>query len=592
MNVMGHEKLPLEIHQQVLRRCTPSSVELRNSASRRLAAGNKPTNPHIHEGRFQTIVRNIRADDAIPTLDDYHFILEQFAAVGHHVGAMHVYKELKHLGWKPRTKTFGLCLQAIAHRLTFSESPLNKPRRVTQTRHMIGDLVTDMQGSGIPFTSVNLDLTIRILKETSDMEGFEALMKWGYGIDLANPDCSPLEYLGAGTIKSDLGLTESTIPDLPQPQPFSTAALNTTIDVLGRFGNVSRLVQAFETLTQPLPQAKQHQFSSFDDEDDFGVAGGQATTNFTPPHARPNITSYNMLLRHLCRAGHGTLARHYLNEVKWLDRRLDSELRRMVHGKDAHLHKIPAPHLAINRGTLLPIFGESNRDKDIGLMRWLLTKIPAILRRKRSSLQFYSQIRSKWLEKQANEQHVSSRDSPSTELLSPSFNLQTPALEHRTPAKHREGSVFDVNLDTPPTISPTPVKYFDINLHIRLLERDLEELEAFAQHAESTLGRNTQRLKERLSRRVWSEKDVYLSTEGRRVKVERSAWRDMVRFQPRPNAESSPSPIPAVPTRTAPSNRTFSTFFSSNNGSLGSDGATGHSESPSSTQLGLGVHRR
>src|SRR6185369_9796926 len=102
----------------VLRRCTPSSAELRVTSAQRLAKGIRTAEPHIHERRFQTIVRNIRADDAVPTLDDYNFILEQFAAVGHHLGAMHVYKEMTLLGWKPRTKTFSLCLQAIAHHLT------------------------------------------------------------------------------------------------------------------------------------------------------------------------------------------------------------------------------------------------------------------------------------------------------------------------------------------------------------------------------------------------------------------------------------------------------------------------------------------
>ncbi|KAF8897279.1 hypothetical protein BD779DRAFT_1432907 [Infundibulicybe gibba] len=344
LNFLGYEKLPLKLHQDVLRKCTATAVELRVSAARHLHGNHKSSDPHVYEGRFQTIIRNIRATGMKPTLDDYHFILEQFAAVGHHAGAMQVYKELVGLGLEPRTKTFGLCLQAIAHHLTFPVQPVHQAQRIVQARGMMGNLMNDMRSSGIPFTSVNLDLTIRILKETSDREGFESLMKWGYGIDLSNPDCAPLEYLGMGTIGSDLGMGESSVPGLPYPQPFSTAALNTTIDMLGRLGDVSKLVQAFEVLTQPLPQASQHLFSSFDDEDDFGVSV-DSNPKFKPPHASPNTTTYNMLLRHLARAGHAIFARHYLLEAISLDRTTDRALRQQIHKKP--LDQIP-PHILLS----------------------------------------------------------------------------------------------------------------------------------------------------------------------------------------------------------------------------------------------------
>lgn len=579
VNVMGHEKLPLEIHREVLRRCTPSSSELRVTAARRLTEGIKQANPHIHERRFQTVIRNIRADDALPTLEDYHFILEQFAAVGHHVGSMHVYKELKHMGWKPRTKTFGLCLQAIAHRLTLPIAEISKSRRIAQTRLMLADLMTEMQTFGIPFTSVNLDLTIRILKETLDVPAFETLMKWGYGIDLANPDRLPLEYFGTGTIRSDLGLPEPQVSELPQPQPFSTAALNTTIDIIGRFGDVSKLVQAFEVLTQPLPRASQHLFTSFDDDDDFGLPSAEIVPSFPLPHARPNITSYNTLLRYLCRAGHATLARHYLNEVKWLDHQHDKELRRQMN-LHIPLDQLPAPHLSINRATLLPVFGESNRDKNMGLMRWLLTKIPYILRRKRSNLTFYTAVRKYRSAQQTalspatgvpdKNSHPSSSH-PSHQPLSP---------QHCPPRKPHAGSVFELDLDSPPPIKPSPVKNFDIDLHIRLLERDLEELEVFAKYAEDVYGRNMQRVKERLGRRVWSGQDVYLSSANSRVLLGRDAWKDMAGFQSRRPVNALPRGPPPSESAASSSNRPFSTFFSSNNSPLraGAENASPNSQ--------------
>ena len=581
VNVMGHDKLPLEIHQEVLRRCTLSSSELRVTAARRLAEGIKQVNPHIHEKRFQTVIRNIRADDALPTLEDYHFILEQFAAVGHHVGSMHVYKELKHMGWKPRTKTFGLCLQAIAHRLTLPIAEISKSRRITQTRSMLADLMTDMQKFGIPFTSVNLDLTIRVLKETLDVSAFETLMRWGYGIDLANPDRPPLEYFGPGTIRSDLGLVpESEVSDFPQPQPFSTAALNTTIDVLGRFGDISKLVQTFEVLTQPLPRAAQYSFTSFDD-DDFGVSSAEITPKFPLPHARPNITSYNMLLRHLCRAGHATLARHYLNEVMWLAHRHDKELRRQMNLR-IPLDQLPAPHIAINRATLLPVFGESNRDKNMGLMRWLLTKIPYILKRKESNLIFYTAVRKYRLAQQTAVSPATGAPNKNTPPSSSYLSHPSLSPQHHPHRKPCDSSVFELDLDSPPPIKPSPVKNFDIDLHIRLLERDLEELKAFAKYARDVYGRNMQRVKERLGRRVWSGQDLYLSSAQSRVVLGRDAWKDMAGFQPRRGIDALPrSPSPPE-SATGSSNRRFSTFFTSNNGPIASH--SGAEDAPPTSQ--------
>ncbi|KAF9468936.1 hypothetical protein BDZ94DRAFT_1244972 [Collybia nuda] len=579
LNTVAYEKLPLEVHQQVLRRCTPPSVELRATSSRSLKGA---ASPHVHEGRFQTIIRNIRALDAKPALDDYHFILEQFAAVGHHVGVIYVYNELTQLGLTPRTKTYSLCLQAIAHRLTLPIEKVNHPKMVSQTRKMIADLMADMQHFDIPFTSVNLDLTIRILKETVDTEGFEQLMKLGYGIDLANPDRPPLEYTATEGTDSGFRIRESPIVGLPSPQPFSTSALNTTIDTLGRFGNVSRLVQAFEVLTVPLPQANQHLFSSFDDEDDFGVADGPSSATFTPPHARPNVTTYNMLLRHLCQAGHAILARHYLNQAMWLDRETEKKLKLSIRGNRV----MYAPHFAINRGTLMPAFGESNRDKNVGLMRWLSTKIPRIIRNKKKDLLFWQRFQGAALQKIQQQQlkmvgtscdtqtSPPSSPKPSLETDLPIDSVDVAPLQAPTPTlsgmpdtitKRKPWNltgIFDFDIDTPPPTSipsPAPPKHFDIDLHINILQRDIAEIETFAVQVENILGRTTQRLKERLGRRVWAGKDVYLQTDEKRQKLSRERWRDIVQFQPRNNISQFGRSFPPKQEALSLDKRAFST---------------------------------
>ncbi|KAF8631144.1 hypothetical protein AX15_002490 [Amanita polypyramis BW_CC] len=567
LNYLGHENLSLEIHQQVLRKCTPPTTELRFAATRRLLVGNKPTIPHMHEGRFQTVIRMIRAMGMKPSLDDYHFILEQFAAVGHHVGVMHVYKELLYLGLEPKVKTFGLCFQAIAHRLTLPVLAINHPRLIAQTKKMTAELLRDMQKYRVSFTSVNLDLCTRILKETLDWDGFNSLLKWGYGIDLSNPDRAPLEYTESGERKLSIDIPDIDLPTLPKPLPFSTAALNTTIDMLGRLGNVPKMVQAFEVLTQPLPQANQHLFSSFDD-DDFGITV-PVSPSFVPPWADPNTTTFTTLIRHLCRAGHTILARHYLLQIMELEKRTKHSLR--IRLGSSPLDKVTAPRIAINRATLLSVFGESHRDKNVGLMRWLNTKLSRIIRKKRAELEFFRHLREGW--NRAHElryqlETIYSDDVPSlskaplvpvsespsrdSSSLLPSSSLR--AIRSRNlssrarwnPAK--VGTAFDVDLDRESaTLVAKERKPFNVGLHANILERDLREIEQLASKVDDVLGRTVQRVKERLGRRVWGEKNIYLHTERGRVKVSRTTWAETANFQPRrgykPGDEYEPRPV-------------------------------------------------
>ncbi|EIW82234.1 hypothetical protein CONPUDRAFT_35047, partial [Coniophora puteana RWD-64-598 SS2] len=320
LEVVDRAALPLEVHQAVLRKCVPSPWLQRSVLTRRAAEDRMPRIPHLYEARLKTVMRNIRAAGYAPTLSDYHFILAQFAAVGHFQGAKLVYNEAISIGrLTPLPKTFGLCMQAIAHRLAL---PINKVQctlLIPQCTEMCRELLRDMSTHNFPVTSVNLDLAVRIFKETLDPAGFTQLMKLGYAIDLDYPDRPPVESLKP---------SKSAI-EPPSPQPFSAAALNTTIDTLGRFNNPSKLVQAFEVLTNPLPpQASKHFSQEFDEEeDDFGDVNPASTKPWEAPSAVPNTTTYHLLLKHISRSGHATLARHYLFQAFTLDRECDRKLR-------------------------------------------------------------------------------------------------------------------------------------------------------------------------------------------------------------------------------------------------------------------------
>lgn len=503
LSALGSKPLSLEIHQQVLRRCTSSLTDVRLSLVRRIAAGYKPDG-HPYETRFQTVMQNIRALGVQPTLDDYNFVLQQFGMVGHSQGSMRVYKELKSVGIVPNFQTFGFCFHALAFRFTLPVPKAIRDDFAIQAQAMFNTLMNDMQSLKIPYTVTTLDLTLRILKETLDQTGFYSLMRWAYGIDLDNPDRIALEYADT--------YYKQPVDGVPVHRPFlfTTAALNTTIDILGRLGDVSKLVQAFEVLTQPLTPAGQQYFNSFEagEDDDFGVTADSISSLPIPqlPWASPNTTTYNMLLRHVCKLGHPTLARHYLNQAIVLNRQTSASLKKKCWKVKSHrLNRILAPHFALSRSMLTPVLGESNKDKNRLLLHWLSTKIPAMLRLLKKDVAYFELKRG--------------RPSDSDSIPGVASTLSRTELDFNNAAARPQ---------------PPPPKYFNVTLHIEILKRNILDIEDFSKRLEFVLGRTTQRVKERLGRRVWQGKDVFFrdSPEGRVVTTKEN-WKEVVNFQPR-----------------------------------------------------------
>ncbi|KAF8268316.1 hypothetical protein EI94DRAFT_1578292, partial [Lactarius quietus] len=323
LNYMGLEKLPLELHQLVLRKCVPPASTLRAASARENRARYYPDAPHAYENRLQTVIKNIRSAGWRAELDDYHFILEQFAAVGHFIGSRRILQEMAFAGIEPQSKTYSLCLQALAHRLVLPYSKVKYPTLIDETTKMARELIQGMRTRKVPFTSVNVDLAIRILRETVDEKGFDELIKFSYGIDLAYPDCLPLEVIEQRASRG------STTPVYPL-QTLSTPALNVILDMLGRTGQISKMVQAFEVLSQPIPKSGQSPAPLFDeDEDDYPINPSSSPEPIHPlPFASPNTTTFQFLIKHAARAGHAIFARHYLVQAMRLDREEDVRLRR------------------------------------------------------------------------------------------------------------------------------------------------------------------------------------------------------------------------------------------------------------------------
>lgn len=84
---------------------------------------------------------------------------------------------------------------------------------------------------------------------------------------------------------------------------------------------------------------------------------------------------------------------------------------------------------------------------------------------------------------------------------------------------------------------------FDINLHIDILIHEMGKLSLLASNLDRIVGRTTQRKKERLGRRVWGGRNIYLLDENRRQVVTREHWRQVVNFQSRRELVGKSQPI-------------------------------------------------
>jgi len=532
----GPEQLSPEIHAMALRRSVPSTKAVREQAVQKLQEGQPMPLPHKWEYRFQTIIRWIHMSGGTPTLDDYHFILEQFAATGHFHGSKSILDELKRLKISATYRTYGLCLQCAAHRLKLPCEEERRSTLITEASQLCLEILESMSNTKIPCTSVNLDLCIRILKESVDVPAFEKFLQIGYGVDLSFPDQPPF--------KASPPASEADQKDTLNYLPFSTAALNTTIDILGKRRLLSRMVSAFEVLTKPLGSYYGSPSRDFDDDDDWPTFTEDA--KIAPPGAEPNTTTYNTLIRHASQSGSFILARHYILEVFDLDQQVSAKLRNDFGNKPAEL--IQPPRLAINRGTMLPIFGFANRSKHLPLTDWVVRLCAEAISRKEEAISYFSEFSGR-IERPSATDSVSEGSA---------FEDAREEQVHTVPLDSAlEGSAFEkaseevVNMAAPDSSSslsnsPPPLKGtdaldldlesqepytfyrpFDVNLHLRILERDRRELQRIYDTAKETRERLSARIKERIRRRIWNGKDIYLVSLDERVILPRQSWRSI-----------------------------------------------------------------
>ena len=543
----GNAKVPLDIHQSVLRKCAPPATNIRALASRHRASGVRYSEDQVYESRYQRVIRNIRSGGDAPALGDYHCVLELFAAVGNHAGAMLVLQEIGRVGLEKKPRTYGLVLQALSHRLALPVLLLDHPLLVREVTEQCKSVLKEMATLRVEYTPPNVDLAFRILKESLDMEGFKLLLRHAYGIDLEYPDRPPLEYWD----KSRATATDESQdgPPLAPPTqlPFTIAAFNTTLDYLGRAGDVSKLVQMFEVATAPLPSNTSTSSFDDDDDDDFGVSNPQVAP-YKPPHVRPNTTSFRLMLKWTARARNQVLVRHYLDFAIQTEQEQNRQLREW--SLKLHPDEIPSPVMTVNQKLFIPARALGNRDKNLRLLSYVHAKTKRYVRMKKLDIAFYSAVRQGWID--AGVYHpVRNVESDLTEELEDDLPSVSPTSRFstffdRSSSAHPPGASGEPSKASPFAVDPNParrippaqLKRFDIDVHLRTLSRDLEKLVVLEEETETILRRDAQRVKERLGRRVWAGKDVFLRHARRRTVVERGRWRESVRFHDQSEIET------------------------------------------------------
>ena len=125
-------------------------------------------------------------------------------------------------------------------------------------------LIQDMHERAIRPSVLTLDLAARVLRMTGQLPALLALLRTGFGVDVANPDADRGEAL--------------------PPCAPTTHTLNTALMALGEYATVSDMVAAYETMTEPLSRAESSTLPSTEES----------------RCVQPNAKTFATLLKHAC----------------------------------------------------------------------------------------------------------------------------------------------------------------------------------------------------------------------------------------------------------------------------------------------------
>lgn len=475
------DPLPLEVHQAVLRACTLPPGDIRAYTARLLREEKVTWNrlTHPYQSRFRKIILNILDAGLRPSSNDYHFIMSQFAAAGDYAGIHKYMRYMTESGLETDARAFGFYLQAIAQQISVAAPTSERITVIPKLVNLAIQAIRDMNDRKIPPSPANADLAFRILSEVHNSQSLPAVVKSIYGMDLNYLDSPPIDTTSIPSTSTDSSLGV---------QPFSTHALNSLIRKLGQWGQISKMVYVFETLTNPLPLPTKPD-NTFDDDDDDFIPIQQV---WKPPSPEPNSTAYNTLIKHCINHRYPALAKHYTKQLMLQERQRIRWLRNELKSKPSTEDLVP--HAGVTLQTLRPICTFASTSHDVALLKWAIQVAGLSIKRKYWSCIFLDRIQSR--------------------------NAQRPAFS------------IPGTLATPkPPSPPSPFSSKSWAVHRLVLKRDLLQLYELRQGLKERLFWMIARKRVRLGRRVWKGKSVYLRHRNARVRVGREMWKKTVNFR-------------------------------------------------------------
>lgn len=93
-------------------------------------------------------------------------------------------------------------------------------------------------------------------------------------------------------------------------------------------------------------------------------------------------------------------------------------------------------------------------------------------------------------------------------------------------------SFLDPQVDQPQLLVQPSSSHLDVDLHLAMLKRDIQQFTQFQQLLKSSISRGAQLVKQKLGRRVWRGKTIWTGTHSW-TKVTRDRWKEIANMQER-----------------------------------------------------------
>jgi hypothetical protein len=352
-----------------------------------------------------------------PKEEDFHFVLQQMAAVGHVRGAAAVLEEMETTkGIETSITTFRHILRACVFLLESPVPPEAESRVSTEVVILASRVAQRMQDLNVELDATTVELILRIFKEQRNTEACEHILRLACSFDVHRPDRMPEEF------EKRLKDADTRQIPLPVPVPVTTSMLTTLMKLYGSQGEISKMVTAFEVLTNPYPlpsNLPSPKSDWWDTEDEYDVANPVIQTPlkhrpeyvWDPPKSSPNTATFNTIIRYLAWAQQRMLCEHYMLLAEEYDKaesvrlrtELSQELRRLESvssnanpdrmsensAAQEGLGLIEAPRFHITSHMFKPVFTYANQARLTELMRWMRQHLRTIIWRRESDLDFF-----------------------------------------------------------------------------------------------------------------------------------------------------------------------------------------------------------